>query len=129
MTKPTKNVLEWSVFAASSVIVLATVAYLVWSAVEREHRPPDLHVYTGAAIPNTRRDFWRIPIVVRNVGDTTAEEVAVELVLEKAGRDVETATVAIAFVPRHSEREGWATFRQDPRCCTLRARAAGYAEP
>ena len=129
MTKPKKNALEWSVFLASAALVLTTLGYLIWSAAARDNRPPDVHIYTGTPILNARGDAWRVPIVVRNVGDKTAEAVAIEVTLEKEGKEVENATVDITFVPRHSEREAWATFRRDPRTCTVRTRAAGYAEP
>ena len=122
-----KNALEWVVFAVSACIVLASLGYLAVSAVRGGHTPPDLRVFAGT--PNARAGVHRVPILVRNAGDSTAESVHVEVVLRRGEREVERAELDLAFVPRKSEREAWVTFREDPRCCAIVARAVGYEKP
>lgn len=127
MTKPKKNRLEWSVFLLSACIVLAAMGYLVWGALGEKKTPPDLRILAGTPLAGT--DSHRVPLVIRNAGDTTAESVLVEVVLRRGEEEVERAELVLSFVPRRSEREGWVTFRNDPRCCTLDTRAVSYENP
>lgn len=128
MNRPHKNALEWSVFAASAVVVVAVLVYLGWSAIHDSQTPPDLRIFTGAAIA-AAADTYRVPVVVRNDGQSTAESVRIEVLLLRGGEEVERAELELPFVPRQSEREGWVTFHHDPRCCTLQSRAVGYETP
>ena len=127
MKRPHKNRLEWSVFAGSTIVVVAVLAYLGWCAFHDRDTPPDLHIFTGAAIAGPRS--FRVPVVVRNDGQSTAESVHIEVLLMRGTEEVDHAELDLPFVPRQSEREGWVTFRHDPRCCTLESRATGYESP
>jgi len=127
MKRPHKNWLEWSVFAASAVIVSTVLGYLGWCALQDHDTPPDLRIFTGAAIAGA--NSHRVPVMVRNVGESTAESVVIEVLLMRGKEEVESAELDLPFVPRQSEREGWVTFRHDPRCCTLESRAVGYETP
>ncbi|HEX8408705.1 MAG TPA: hypothetical protein VF883_07570 [Thermoanaerobaculia bacterium] len=127
MTRPHKNRLEWSVFAVSAIVVVAVLAYLGWCAIHDQQTPPDLRIFTGAAV--AAADTYRVPIVVRNDGESTAESVRIEVLLMRANEEIERADLELPFVPRQSEREAWVTFRHDPRCCTLQSRAVGYETP
>ncbi|HET8773079.1 MAG TPA: hypothetical protein VFP80_04790 [Thermoanaerobaculia bacterium] len=122
-----KNGLEWSVFAASACVVVAALGYLAVSAVRARHTPPDLRVFAGA--PGRHEGVHRIPLLVRNIGDATAESVRIEVVLRRGEEEVERAELDFAFVPRKSEREGWVTFREDPRGCAVVTRAVSYERP
>jgi uncharacterized protein (TIGR02588 family) len=127
MNIPKKNRMEWSVFLASALIVLATLGYLGVSAIRGGKSPADLRVLVGT--PGKHADVHRVPIVVRNLGESTAESVRIEVVLRRGEEEVERAELDLAFVPRKSEREGWVTFRSNPRCCAIVARAVGYERP
>lgn len=127
MTRLHKNRLEWSVFTGSAIVVAAVLAYLGWCAVHDQQTPPDLRIFTGTAI--AAADTYRVPIVVRNDGQSTAESVRIEVLLMRGAVEVDRAELELPFVPRQSEREGWVTFRNDPRCCTLQSRAVAYETP
>ena len=127
MSIPKKNRLEWSVFIASAIIVLGSLAYLAVSAIRGDKTPPDLRVLVGT--PGKHADVYRVPILVRNIGESTAESVRIEVVLRRGEEEVERAELDLAFVPRKSEREGWVTFHSDPRCCAIVTRAVGYERP
>lgn len=125
--KPAKNALEWVVFGFSVVLLIAVVLVLVIAALQAGDEPPVLQIDVGTA---TRRgDVFRLPVRVRNSGAETAEDVHVEVVLNSEGSEIDRGELTLAFVPRNSTREGWVTFRQDPRCCTIAARAVGYNKP
>jgi uncharacterized protein (TIGR02588 family) len=126
MKKHEKNAVEWSVFAISAVIVALAVGYLAVAAI-REKTPPDLRITTGSALAT--RAGHRIEVTVRNAGDTSAEQVRIEVTLRRGEEEVERAELDIIYVPRKSERTGWVTFRNDPRCCSIATRAMSYDTP
>jgi uncharacterized protein (TIGR02588 family) len=125
--KVKKNPLEWAVFTVSLLAILATVGLLVQDAVTDTGSPPDLRVELGPVA--TRSGAFAVPVTVRNLGDETAEGVLIEVELERPGMPPEKAEIEMAFVPRQSRREGWVTFRRDPRGGRLTGRAAGYEKP
>lgn len=122
-----KNPLEWAVFLVSLAVVLATVGFLAWDAATADGSSPDLHVELG--LPEARSGAFAVPVTVHNRGDQTAEGVHIEVTLEIPGTPPETAGIEMAFVPRRSQREGWVTFRSDPRQGRLAGRAVGYEKP
>lgn len=122
-----KNPLEWTVFAAALAIVAACVAVLVAMTLRTSDKPADLVVTVGR--PEHVSAGFRVPVQVRNAGDTTATEVRIDVVMESAGKEVERADLTIAFVPRRSDRHGFVMFQRDPSCCEIVARAIGFEEP
>jgi uncharacterized protein (TIGR02588 family) len=122
-----KNALEWSVFAASALLIAGAVGSLVYEAVQSKDSPPLLRITTGSA--TEAAGAYRIPVEVVNEGDITAEQALIEVTLESGGEEVERAELTIAFIPRQSKREGWVTFRRNPKCCEVVARAAGFEKP
>ena len=127
MKKPAKNGLEWTVFIASSIVVLAVLGYLATKAWTEKKTPPELRIETGTMIASN--GSYRVPLLVRNTGGATAESVVIEAVLRRGEEEVERAELELSFVPRRSEREGLVTFRHDPRCCAIVTRAVSYEEP
>jgi uncharacterized protein (TIGR02588 family) len=125
--KAEKNALEWTVFAVSLLLIAAVVGALVLEAARSHDTPPVLRIHTGTA--TEAAGAWRVPVAITNEGDTTAEGARIEVTLENGGREVERAELTIAFIPRKSKREGWVTFRHDPRCCEVLARATGFENP
>lgn len=127
MSRLEKNPLEWTVFALGLLAVLAVVGYLAYEAATADSTPPDLRVEVGR--PVRRSGGFAVPVTVHNRGDQTAEGVRVEVTLEMPGGPPERADFDVAFVPRRSRREGWVTFREDPRRGRLTGRAIGYEKP
>lgn len=127
MSRVEKNPLEWAVFFVGLAAVLATMGFLVWDAATSNGSTPDLRVELGA--PEPASGGFTVPVTVRNLGDETAEGVLVEVTLELPGAPPETAEIEMAFVPRRSRREGWVTFRGNPRQGRLAGRALGYEKP
>lgn len=127
MSRVEKNRLEWAVFGLGLVLVLGTVGFLVWDAAAGGDAPPDLSVTLGA--PEPRGQGWAVPVVVRNRGEETAEGAHVEVVLELPDGTREEAELALAFVPRGSERQGWVQFLHPPASGRLTGRVTGYETP
>jgi uncharacterized protein (TIGR02588 family) len=69
-----------------------------------------------------------VPVTVVNRGDKVAEGVSVTITLAgKAER--EEAVLDFAFLPHQSRREGWVTFRGDPRDGALQVGPVVYTSP
>jgi len=127
-----KNWLEWSVFALGLVLVLGTLGYLVFDAATQGSEAARLEVRLGKTkeAGTTMMKYYAVPVTVVNTGDQTAEGVVVQVTIEKAGREIESAEFEIAFVPRRSQAEGQVIFSKDPRTSgELKPRVLGYEEP
>lgn len=121
-----KNTLEWIVFAASAALILTCVGLLVYRQVSGSGSPPSISVVAEEVVETT--GGFALAVRVRNDGDTTAEEVAVEAVLGWPGGE-EQGDVILAYVPYHSHRRAWIVFTRDPRQGRLATRVVGYREP
>ncbi|EJF10078.1 MULTISPECIES: hypothetical protein [Pontibacter] len=123
-----KNALEWTVFVVSLLLVLSILAYLSYQTYIDVPSTPDLVVrYYPDPTDNAPQ---RYRVEVYNEGGETAEEVQIELTLEKGGEVLESAQLNIAFAPKNSMREGWVNFKEDPmQADTLAARVMSYKRP
>ncbi|HSH40385.1 MAG TPA: hypothetical protein VK993_16550 [Chthoniobacterales bacterium] len=126
MKKAQKNWLEWSVFAASTALIVALIGFLIYESLTIGNAPPDIQLEVGT--PEQRSGYFAVSINATNKGDHTAEGVHIEVVLRGAGKE-ETGDFEIAFLPRRGSREAWVTFKDDPRKGSLEARVLGYEKP
>lgn len=126
MTKPDKNVLEWTVFGVSLVLVLATFGYLVRKALTEDDGPPEVVVVLGE--PRTGAGGHMVPVTAENRGGETAEEVQITVRLDARGGE-EEAVLVVPYLPRESRRSGWVTFQGDPRAGVLRVAGVAYQTP
>lgn len=121
-----KNALEWTVFGVGLILVMATLGYLVREAFTTGSRPPELVVHLG--VPRRVTEGFQVPVTVVNRGDGVAEGVSVMITLA-AKAEREEAVLSIAFLPHQSRREGWVTFRGDPRDGDLQVGPVVFASP
>lgn len=123
-----KNWLEWTVFAISLVLVLGTLGYLVYDGATLGQAPPKIEFQLGQ--PQPQLDHFVIAVSAINHGDETAQAVHIEVTLESSGQEQESAEFDLAFLPRHSTRQGWVTFQTDPRTVEkIQARVLGFEKP
>lgn len=128
MKKLEKNWLEWIVFGLSLLLVISTLGYLVYDGATTGSAPASFEFQLGQ--PQPQNNYFIVPVQVTNQGDEAAEGVLVEVKLENAGEEQEAAEFEIAFLPRHSMREGWVTFRTDPRTVEqMTVRVMGFEKP
>ena len=123
-----KNWLEWVVFGVGLLLVAGTLGFLVYDgATSAGDAPPALKVELGT--PEQKGEHFIVPVTVTNEGGQTAEGVAVEVTLERDGAEGERGEFGVAFLPRGGKREGFVTFRTDPRAARLVPRVLGYEKP
>lgn len=128
--KVEKNWLEWVVFGVGLLLVVSTLAYLVYDGATAADTPPDIEVTVKPDEARQGAQGFIVPVEVFNRGGQTAEGVSVEVVLEAAGSpEPERGEFTLAFLPRQGTREGFVVFRNDPRAGRLTARAHGYEKP
>ena len=127
MAKPphTPNALERTVAAVGVLITLAVVGVLVWDAVNDRHEAPRLQVTLGRPTPGADGAV-NLPVVVRNTGGETAEDVLVEVCRGEAP-DEECAETTFPFIPRGSDRDAIVGFSEGTG--PVRARVASYQVP
>lgn len=123
-----KNILEWVVFYSSLSLIILLLGYLVYQTLNHKPGSPDLAVtYARHPSPNAP---YRYHLTVQNEGHETAEEVSIEMVLQKDGAQLETGTMQLAYVPKNSKREGWINFSKNPdEADTLYVRIVSYKRP
>lgn len=128
MSKLEKNWLEWLIFAVSLVLVVSTLGYLIYDATLSSETPPNIEVQLGETQPQGQT--FLVPVIAINKGEQTAETVQIEVVLEKNGKEEESAELSIQFLPRGAKRSGWVTFETDPRTVdNIKSRAVGFEKP
>lgn len=103
-----KNILEWMVFYLSLALVLGIFSYLIYQTIHYVPGTPDLLV-TYKPDPSSHAPY-RYHLTIKNNGQETAQEVQVELILEKDGKQLEIAAITLPFAPKESRREGWVNF-------------------
>ena len=107
MKLPQKNLLEWIVFGISLVLTVGVIAALAWNSFQTDNGPPRFEVEMGAAERSS--DGLRIPIRVTNIGDRMAEDVQVEVRIERGGQE-ERVELRFDRLARAEEVQGVALF-------------------
>ena len=128
MNTPNKNPLEWVVFFISLLLLCGVLGYLVYDALTIGSQPPTIELELGEV--TVHGEQYMLPVTIRNVGDRTAEDVIVEVVLLSDTEELEAAELTAAFVARDSTASGWAAFTIDPGTATsIEARVLGFQQP
>jgi uncharacterized protein (TIGR02588 family) len=121
------NWLEGVVFVSSGVLVALVLGYLAVDAASTRDAPPDLVITVGAPVHG--EGGWRVPVTVKNQGDSAAEEVHVRVSSRGEGPARDAGELVLSYVPRHSKREGWVAFPGPTEPRDVEASAVGYATP
>lgn len=123
-----KNLLEWTVFWVSLLLVVSIFGYLGYQAYSFKPSSPELQVEVKP--DPTEQQPNRYHVLVRNKGGETATTVLVELELKEEGKPVEKIDLQMMFVPQESSREGWANFTRKPTTeKNVSAHVVSYQKP
>ena len=128
MKIPKKNKVEWGVFFISFLLVLSVCGYLVYSDFRSNASPPAINVKIIKV--ETQNRGYLMELELENTGDQTAENILIEIALTETDRTIETSEFQIAFLPRHSKRRGFVTFRTNPQAAgAIIPRVLGFEAP
>jgi uncharacterized protein (TIGR02588 family) len=119
--------LEWVVAIVGLVLVLSTIAYLLYQAVAGDESPPNIVLEVNQIIP--RESGYLVQVNVRNSGGETAAQLLVEGTLRDGDESVETSETQIDYVPPKSERGAGLFFTLNPEDYEIVLRPVGYREP
>lgn len=118
---------EWVAGGIGFLLLSASIAFLLWQAVDGGGPVPVLSVEAGDV---TRQGGgYLLEFTVTNGGGMTASDVLVEGALKRGGTSVESSEVTVDYVPPRSKRTGGLIFSRDPRSLEVELRAHGYREP
>ena len=117
----------WSIGLLGLVLVLGSIAFMLYEAAMGDTSPPDVSVRVEA-IESTGTGFL-VTFRAVNEGGSTAAGLTVEGKLKNGAESVETSHTTVEYLPSHSEREGGLFFTLDPQQYDLQLRATGYEEP
>lgn len=130
MTKNKKkyNIVEKITFGFGLSVIAVLLTYLVYEMVsQKKSFPPQLVI---TSLYNPQMSYYGFEVWVENIGDETAEEVNVELSLYQEGKEVETGTINIMYVPIKSKETAWVVFhtKRKPND-SLVVSSVSYIEP
>lgn len=119
--------LELAIGGLGALVLAAMVAYLVRDAFDDAGAPAEIVLERGEFAD--LGGSWRVPVLVRNVGDLPAEAVELRAELVLPDGEVEEAALTLAFLPAHGSAEAAFLFARDPAGGELGLRAVGYLRP
>ena len=117
----------WGIALLGLVLVLGSIAFMVYEAVIGDTSPPDV-VVRVESIEDAGSGFL-VMFRTINEGGSTAAGLTIEGTLMNGTENVETSNTTIEYLPSHSERNGGLFFTLDPRQYELELRATGYEDP
>lgn len=120
--------LELAIGGIGALVLVLMVGYLLYDAFDAGgEKPVDIVLEQGAFAEQSAG--WRVPILVRNVGDRPAAAVELRAELELASGEVEEAALTLDFLPPRGSVEAAFLFKRNPNGGELRLRAVGYLRP
>lgn len=119
--------IEWLTGLVSTLLVLATIGWILYETIITEDRPPQL----TAQILKTERvaSGWQVMVEVSNSGDQAAAAVEVKGVLMDGSSTVEEAEATFDYVPGGSTTRGGLIFVNDPSRARLEILPTAFTEP
>lgn len=119
--------LEWTVAALSSAMVLVLLGFLLHDALTRSPSPPDLDVRSDSVVSVGAGHL--VAVTVSNGGGRTAASVQLRGELLRGDTVLETSQASIDYVPVGAHRGAGLQFARDPELYVVRIRVVGYEEP
>lgn len=101
------NVIENLIFGTGVLVLTALVGYLVFQITQKNGGPPDL-VITNKYQPSLPN--YAFEIEVTNQGHTTAQMAQINFDLFQDGKQVESASLQMDYIPVNSKKLGWLVF-------------------
>ncbi|HLT48639.1 MAG TPA: TIGR02588 family protein [Rubricoccaceae bacterium] len=119
--------LEWALAAASALLVLGVIGFLLYEAAAEPPTPPAVTVDVVGVRPSG--NGYVVEFEAHNEGGETAARLTVEGTLVAGAEEVEASEATLDYVPAGGRRGGGLFFTRDPRAYRLDLRPTGYARP
>lgn len=118
---------EWIAAAIGGLILLASIAGLVWTALADGHQLVD--PVARVASVERRGERFHVQLQVHNRGGAPAAALRVVAQLRDGDRVVEEAETEFEHLAGHSSREAGLFFRNDPARLALSLAVQSYQRP
>ena len=124
-----RSAAEWVTLAAVLLILGTVVGYLLMQTLQTTADSARFTVEVRSAAIEQQGDRFYVPLILRNIGSSTAEEVVVRAELKQGDETLEETELTFSFVAGGEEMEGVAVFSEDPRGGQLEAFVVSYLKP
>lgn len=121
------STLEWIIAALSTLVVAATIAFLLSQAADEKEPVPLIEVRAESIVPYEQG--YIVELTVYNSGRSTAAQLVIEGTLLHGDSAVQTSTATIDYLPARSLRRAALIFAHDPNRYQLLVRPTGFAYP
>jgi len=105
---------EWVTLSLSVLIVLALAGLVIYQQMVRGTEPPSIEVMPKLEEMRQEGDAYYVPIEVTNKGETTAEDIEVQLSLDTGEGQPETAAFTLKFLAGAESESQTVVFQSDP---------------
>lgn len=119
--------LEWISAAIGLVVVVGTLAFLIYSAATEDDSPPHLTVSSEKIVQT--ENGWLVKFTLYNDGENNAANVVVEGKILQGEKALETSSITVDYSPSHSKREGGLLFTNNPQNFEFQIRPLGFTKP
>lgn len=121
-----ESVWEWIVAALGALLVVGTLAFLLYDSVIGTS-PPNITVQVTGV--QSSGDRYLVQFEAINFGGEGASNVTIQGTLRGAEEQPETANTTISYIAAGSKRAGGLYFSRDPNAFDLELVASGYEKP
>lgn len=124
-----RSIAEWTTLGISSVILLTVVGLITFLSFDKDTQAPVITV--EPLLNEVREDAsgYYLPVIVRNEGGRTVEEVQILVELDTGSGEPETAELTVVFLAGGEEVRGTSIFEHNPTEGEVTARATSFQEP
>jgi uncharacterized protein (TIGR02588 family) len=127
-TEP-RSIAEWSTLAVSSLIVLGLIGLTSYFYLISSTAPATVEVEPRLSETYQAGGRFYLPVMVRNTGGETGEEVRVRVTVTDASGRQETAYLMVQFLAGGGSSRAVVAFGSDPRQGQIDAGVVSYLEP
>jgi uncharacterized protein (TIGR02588 family) len=124
-----RSIAEWITLAVSLAIVIGIVTLITWLHFSGDDRPAMITVEPHMDQLRQEESGYYLPVMVRNDGGATVEDVQVQAELDMGSGEPETADFTITFLVGGEQVEGTFIFQEDPSSGELTTSAGSYKLP
>ena len=124
-----RSAAEWITLSISAFIVLALIGLTSYFSLTAPGTPAQVEVEPRLAETRPAGTHFYLPIVVRNTGGETGEEVRIRVTLTDPAGRAEESELLFQFLAGGSSARAVVAFTSDPRLGNLQAGVISYLEP
>lgn len=124
-----RSIAEWTTLTISVAILIGILGLVSWLHFSGSDRPAVITVDPQFEQIRQEESGYYLPVIVRNVGNVTVEDVQIQAELDSGSGEPETADFLITFLVSDEEVQGTFIFQNDPSQGELTTEAGSYKLP